>query len=276
MVGVIGDPVSHSRSPAMHNAAFEALEMDWVYVPFHVRASDLRSAVAGFQALGIRGVNATIPHKTALLSLVTELSPEAEFIGAVNTLVFESAGKIYGDNTDARGFVAAMDEAGIERPCEQKVVVLGAGGAARAIVAALVNVGVREIVIVNRTASKAESFAEEIAVRTTVKAIGIPLVEEALRIACRDAALLVNATAGGMDGVDPLLFCADGMLPPMVVYDIVYTPPETPLLKVAAANGCRTLNGLGMLVHQGALAFEQWTGIRPPVNVMTDALVASL
>jgi shikimate dehydrogenase len=276
VVGVIGDPIVHTRSPAMHNAAFGALGMDWVYVPFHVHSSYLAQAIAGFQALGVRGINATIPHKEALVSLMTTLSPEAEFIGAVNTVLFEPDGRIFGDNTDAYGFVAAMEEAGIEPPHGGRAVILGAGGAARAVIAALVKIGVAEVVIANRTYTKAERLAAEVSRRTAIPAIGIPLDAEAMAIYLKDCPLLVNTTSGGMDGKDPLNLNGDLFGPQCVVYDIIYTPPQTPLLKAAAAKGCRVLNGLGMLVHQGARAFQRWTGVVPPVEVMRTALLASL
>lgn len=276
IVGVIGDPVAHTRSPVMHNAAFAALGMDWVYVPFRVRSVDLRDAIRGFRAIGVRGVNATIPHKEPLVALVDALSPEAEFIGAVNTLVFGRDGSIYGDNTDAKGFLASIEEEKIPLPRNERVVVLGAGGAARAVIAALVGVGVGEIVIANRTLSRAERLAEEVTARTRVKSWAVPLVDEVLSSLLRSSALLVNTTSAGMDGKEPLTLPADLLYPPLTVYDVIYTPPETPLLKAAAANGCRVLNGVGMLVHQGALTFERWTGISPPIEVMREALTASL
>jgi shikimate dehydrogenase len=276
IVGVIGDPITHTRSPAMHNAAFTALGMDWVYVPFHVRAADLGDAVRGFRATGIRGINATIPHKEPLVSLVDSLSAEAEFIGAVNTLVFERDGSIHGDNTDARGFLASLFEGGMPAPRNERVVVLGAGGAARAVVAALVDAGVKEIVIANRTPARAERLAEEISARTRVHSRVVPLADDALMRVLRESALLVNTTSAGMVGKEPLTLRGDLLYPPLAVCDVVYTPPETPLLKAAAANGCRVLNGVGMLMHQGAIAFERWTGVAPPVEVMRTALRASL
>ncbi|MEO2006031.1 MAG: shikimate dehydrogenase, partial [Candidatus Poribacteria bacterium] len=133
IAGVIGDPISHTRSPAMHNAAFAAVGLDWVYLPFHVTVQNLKGAVEGFRATGVRGINATVPHKPALLELVDYMSDEASFIGAINTLIFEPDGRVRGDNTDARGFLAAMRDHQVVVPRGQKVVVLGAGGAARAV-----------------------------------------------------------------------------------------------------------------------------------------------
>jgi len=275
IVGVIGDPISHSRSPAMHNAAFERLGMDWVYVPFRVKPPDLDEAIRGLKAAGVRGINATIPHKERLVGHVDTLSPEAELIGAVNTLVFDEDG-IHGENTDARGFLAAMTEAGFDMPVGRRVVILGAGGAARAVAAAFVGIGVSEIVIANRTPEKAQRLAEDLTRRTSIDALGVALMSDALAPLMREAHLLVNTTSGGMAGNSPLAFDPGLLRAPLSVYDIIYTPPETPLLRSAAENGCRVLNGIGMLVHQGAIAFELWTGTAPPVDVMRKALLASL
>lgn len=276
VAGVIGDPISHTRSPAMHNAAFAAVGLDWVYVPFHVTAENLEAAVAGFRATGVRGINATVPHKPALLELVDCASDEASFIGAINTLIFEPDGRVRGDNTDARGFLAAMQDHDVTIPSGEKVVVLGAGGAARAVVAALGGAGASEIVVVNRTESRARDLAARASRRMGVAARGCSLTSAALREALSGAAMLVNTTSGGMHGSTPLTVNPDLLRPPLVVYDIVYSPPETDLLRAASANGCDVLNGLSMLVHQAAIAFECWTGVPAPVEVMRDALVASL
>jgi shikimate dehydrogenase len=276
IVGVVGDPIAHTRSPAMHNAAFRTLGLDWVYVPFHVRPADLAAAVVGLRALGLRGVNATVPHKEALVRIADTLTPAAEFVGAVNTLTFDPDGAVEGDNTDAYGFVAAMQEAGLGVPRGERVVVVGAGGAARAVLAALAAEGVRDFVIVNRTPERALRLAEEVEQRTGGRAAGLPLTEDALRHALAGAALLVNTTSGGMVGKSPLDLKGSLLSPPLIVYDIVYAPPATPLLQAATARGCRTLNGVGMLVHQGARAFERWTGVAAPVEVMRNALLESL
>ncbi|MDA1191232.1 MAG: shikimate dehydrogenase [Candidatus Poribacteria bacterium] len=276
VVGVIGDPISHTRSPAMHNAAIRSLGLNWVYVPFHVTPENLPSAVAGFRASGVRGINATIPHKEALIPLVDKMSPEAEFVGAINTLVFEEDGRIYGDNTDARGFLRAMEEVGFPSPKGSKVVVMGAGGASRAVVAALARAGASEIVVANRTASKAHRLADELSDRMGVTACGCGLDSAGLLKAAEGSALLVNTTSAGMHTHDALSLPDELFAPTMRVYDIIYAPPETPLLRQAANRGCQTLNGLGMLVHQGAIALELWSGKTAPVEVMRDALIESL
>ena len=273
IVGVIGDPVEHSRSPQMHNAAFAKAGLDYVYVPFHVRPDDLADAIAGFKAINVVGINVTLPHKQAVIRSVTSISREAELIGAVNTLTFVE-GNIYGDNTDAPGVLKALEEDGnmSGSPVGENVVVLGAGGAARAVVVALALRGVASITIANRTVEKAVSLAEEMDRKTGVSMQGMGLTDERLPLAVRESKLLVNTATTSMDVTQPLLISADWLQPNTIVYDIVYTPPVTPLMQAATERGCQTLGGIGMLVHQGAIAFEKWTGVTPCTQTMRQAL----
>ena len=273
IVGVIGDPVEHSRSPQMHNAAFAKAGLDYVYVPFHVRPDDLADAIAGFKAINVVGINVTLPHKQAVIPSLTSISREAELIGAVNTLTFVE-GNIYGDNTDAPGVLKALEEDGSMSgaPVGESVVVLGAGGAARAVVVALALRGVASITIANRTVEKAVSLAEEMDRKTGVSMQGIGLSDERLPLAVRESNLLVNTATTSMDVTQPLLISADWLQPDTIVYDIVYTPPVTPLMQAATERGCQTLGGIGMLVHQGAIAFEKWTGVTPCTETMRQAL----
>ena len=273
IVGVIGDPVEHSRSPQMHNAAFAKAGLDYVYVPFHVRPDDLADAIAGFKAINVVGINVTLPHKQAVIRSVTSISREAELIGAVNTLTFVE-GNIYGDNTDAPGVLKALEEDGnmSGSPVGENVIVLGAGGAARAVVVALALRGVASITIANRTVEKAVSLAEEMDRKTGVSMQGIGLTDERLPLAVRESKLLVNTATTSMDVTQPLLISADWLQPNTTVYDIVYTPPVTPLMQAATERGCQTLGGIGMLVHQGAIAFEKWTGVTPCTETMRQAL----
>ena len=291
IVGVIGDPIEHSCSPQMHNAAFEQLSMDYVYVAFHVKAEDLKSAVDGFKALNIVGINATIPHKQSLIPLIDKLSREAELIGAVNTLVFKE-GRIEGHNTDARGFIAAMKEEGVDVLRGKSVVVLGAGGAARAVVVSLALEDVKKIYIANRTAFRAIQLASDISQKTGTEIHGMGLDEKELPEAISESSLLVNTASSSMNLEHPLLIDEDwlavhevGGTEPrryrsehsqLVVYDIIYNPPETRLMKVAKEKGLKTIGGIGMLVHQGAIAFELWTGQYPPVDTMRRALMNAL
>ena len=271
IVGVIGDPVKHSRSPQMHNAAFAILGLDYVYVPFHVRSDDVHAAIKGFKAINVRGINVTIPHKQRVIPFIDEISREADLIGAVNTLIFEE-GKISGDNTDASGFLKAMQETGVDVPQGGSAVVIGAGGSARAVVVALSLAGLGHIVIANRTVSKALALAADFSEKTGVSICGVGLDDGKLPNAVATSQLIVNTASASMDVSHPLLIRPDWLAPESIVYDIVYTPPETCLLRAAAEKGCRTVGGLGMLVHQGAIAFEKWTHAKPPVETMRQAL----
>ena len=275
IVGVIGDPIEHSRSPQMHNAAFAKAGLDYVYVPFHVRPNDLAAAIAGFKAINIVGINVTLPHKQAVISHLTSISREAELIGAVNTLTFTDEG-IHGDNTDAPGVLRALEEnENMSVPVGENVVVLGAGGAARAVVVALALAGVASMTIANRTVERAVALAEEMGQKTGISMQGLGLADAQLPVAVRESMLLINTATVSMDATHPLLISADWLQPHTIVYDIVYTPPVTPLMRAAAARGCETLGGIGMLVHQGAIAFEKWTGIAPCTETMREALSLS-
>ena len=275
IVGVIGDPVQHSRSPQMHNAAIVERKLDYVYVPFHVRSGELREAIEGFKALNVLGVNVTIPHKQTVMPILDDVSHEATLIGAANTLIF-CDGRVSGDNTDAQGFLRAMTEEGIDIPVGGSAVVLGAGGAARAVVVALALSGLDLITIANRTEWKAIQFEKDLATISETEISAVDLASNQLNLAIRSADLLVNTTSVGMQETDQLLIDPDSLNPGTIVYEIVYTPPETPLLRVAREKGCQTIGGIGMLVHQGAIAFEKWIGIVPNVETMRIALKQAL
>lgn len=271
IVGIIGDPIKHSRSPLIHNAAIAALGLDYVYVPFHVQSDSLDAAIEGFKATNVDGINVTIPHKQNVMSYLDEISREATLIGAVNTLIFKD-GAIIGENTDAPGFLQAMQEDGLDVPQGGSAVVIGAGGSARAIVVALALAGVRTICITNRTVSRAVALATDLSEKTGISIYGIGLDDSKLPHAVRTSQLIVNTASTSMDVSHPLLIDPEWLEPQSVVYDIVYTPPETRLLQAAAQKDCHTVGGLGMLVHQGAIAFEKWTGVNPPVEIMRQAL----
>ena len=268
VLGVIGHPVAHSASPAMHNAALAATGLDYVYAAFPVPPEGAAHVGAAMRHLGIRGLNVTVPHKHAVLSCLDEVAPEARSIGAVNTIDHRD-GRLVGHNTDAFGVLASLREGGLERLPPQ-VALLGAGGAARAVLHALLSrEEVEEVMLLNRTAARAESLAEAMDGGGRVRVA--PLAESG---GAREAGLVINATSIGMEpeaGVSPL---GDGSVlhDGMVVLDIVYKPLRTRLLEQALAAGARALDGLGMLVHQGARSFEIWTGVRPPVDVMRRAI----
>ena len=271
IVGVIGDPVEHSRSPQMHNAAFAELGLDYVYVPFHIRPDELHAAIEGFKAINVVGINITIPHKQAVIPFVDEISREAELIGAVNTLIFNQ-GKIAGDNTDAPGFLQAMQETGLDIPKGESAVVIGAGGSARAIVVALALAGLQSITIANRTVSKAIALASDLSEKTGVPMEGMGLDNPRLPDAVAISTLVVNTASASMDTSHPPLIQTEWLNPQSIVYDIIYTPPKTRLMTAAAERGCHVIGGLGMLVHQGAIAFEKWTKVVPPIKIMRQAL----
>jgi len=274
LCGIIGDPIEHSMSPAMHNAALEKLGIDYLYLPFRVKELDLGKAIDGMRALNIRGLNVTIPHKVAVMQYLDELDPLAEKIGAVNTIVNDD-GFLKGYNTDAAGFLQALLERGIE-PKGKNVVILGAGGAARAISFILAERD-SNLVMLNRTLNKAKDCAERIA-GSFHKEVGIlELNMDNLTSALSRADILINTTSVGMSpdtGETPIP--AELLSPTLTVYDIVYNPIKTRLLREAEEVGAKTVDGVDMLVWQGALAFEKWTGLKAPVEVMRKVLIDKL
>jgi shikimate dehydrogenase len=273
---LIGDPVEHTMSPPMHNAAFRQLGLDYIYVPFRVKPEDLAAVVAGFKALNVRGFNVTIPHKVTVTSLLDTLDPLAEKIGAVNTVVNDN-GKLTGYNTDATGFLQALLQQGME-PDGKNVVILGAGGASRAISYILAENGAG-LTILNRLQELdwAVDLAHRISEDFGKEVRALELTRENLTNVLAGAAILINATSVGMtpdEGASPVP--ADLLRPELVVFDIVYNPIRTRLLKEAEAAGCRTAGGIDMLAWQGALAFEKWTGQQAPLDLMRREVVKAM
>jgi len=266
--GVIGDPIEHTMSPVMHNAAFRELGLDYVYVAFRVKSEELPRAIEGMRALGIRGLNVTIPHKVAVIPFLDELDSLARKIGAVNTIA-NDAGFLKGYNTDASGFLRALLDKGIE-PKGKNIAILGAGGAARAISFILAESGAN-LVILNRRQELdwAEELAHQISNTFEKEVKALELREENLKTALDKADIMVNATSVGMSPhIDESPVPARLLRPGMVVFDIVYNPLKTWLATEAAQAGAETVMGLDMLVWQGALSFEMWTGKKAPVNLM--------
>jgi shikimate dehydrogenase len=261
LAGVMGWPVAHSLSPRLHGHWLHRYEIDGAYVPLPVVPERLEQALGALPALGFAGANLTIPHKEAAVSLVDRLSPAAERVGAVNTVVVEPDGALSGDNTDGFGFLAALSESEVGwRAAAGPAVVLGAGGAARAIAVALLDAGTPEVRVVNRTPERARDLAAE---------LGGPVhaVEWAGRAAAlADAALLVNTTSLGMHGQPPLDLALGALPPTALVTDVVYTPLITPLLALARARGNPVVDGLGMLLHQARPGFRAWFGVEPVVD----------
>ena len=263
LAGVLGWPVAHSRSPLLHNFWLEKYGIDGAYVPLPARPEDLARAVAGLRAAGLAGANVTIPHKEAALALCDTLDDAARRAGAVNTLVF-SRGKIHGSNTDGAGFLANLAAHGVA--ADGPALLLGAGGAARAIAGALMARGAR-VTVANRSPDRAE------ALRSTLPGLAT-VAWEAREPALADHALLVNTTSLGMEGQPALPLDLSRAAPWLAVADIVYVPLTTPLLAQAAARGLRTVPGLGMLLHQAVPGFSAWFGIVPAVDDETVALVS--
>ncbi len=262
VAGIMGWPVAHSRSPRLHGFWLDAYAIDATYVPFAVRPEDLETALRALSKLGFAGCNLTIPHKEAALLVMDEVDPVARRIGAVNTVVVDTDGRLLGSNTDAFGFAAALREDAPDwRLDAGPAVVLGAGGAARAIVATLLEAGTPEIRIVNRTEARAERLGREFDAKRC-RAIPLETASEALS----EATLLVNTTSLGMEGQPPLRLPLDQLPTEAVVNDIVYTPLETKLLAAARARGNRVVDGLGMLLHQARPGFEAWFGTKPEVT----------
>lgn len=273
--GVFGDPIAHSLSPTMHNSAFSALGMDCIYHAFKVRPDKLEKAILGAEAMGFGGLNLTVPLKEVAVKLdCIKLDPLAERIGAVNTIIFGETGEIKGYNTDGLGAKQALREAAVEIR-GSKIVVAGAGGAARAIAFQLAADGA-EIIVINRTEGRAIELAQDIsaaALPGKVEGRGL----SGLKTLLQDADVLINTTTLGMHpNADTAIATAEELHSGLTVFDIVYNPLETRLLKEAKASGAKPVSGVSMLVYQGAEAFRLWTGIEPPVELMKKNVLEAL
>lgn len=268
LAGVIGNPVAHSRSPRLHRHWLARYGIAGDYVPLHVHEQDLALVLRALPKMGFVGVNITIPHKVAVMELADQVSDRAILIGAANMLIFRADGRIFADNTDGFGFLANLRQGA---PSWQAgagpAAVLGAGGAARAVIEALLDAGVPRIMIANRTRTKAEILRRDFGTRLEV----VDWVQAGNMI--EEASLVVNTTSLGMTGQAELRLPLDGLHPGQVVTDLVYTPLRTRLLAAAEAAGCVTVDGLGMLLHQAVPAFERWFGRRPEVDAALRAAV---
>ncbi|TJY43489.1 shikimate dehydrogenase [Cohnella pontilimi] len=273
LYGVIGDPVRHSKSPTMLNRAFRESGVNGIYAAFHVKPEQLQEAIAGIRALGFRGLNVTIPHKVDVMACLDEIDEAARSIGAVNTIVHDN-GRLIGRNTDGIGYVRSLKEEAEPDLAGKKIVVLGAGGAARGIVWALNREEPSAIWLANRTWDKAKELAGSFDGGPASRVSALPW--EQVRDACAEADIVVNTTSVGMSPhiadtpIDP-----SWLKPGAVASDLIYNPLTTAFLRQAQERGCRIHGGLGMFVYQGAYAFEYWTGLPAPVAAMREEVLTS-
>ena len=268
IVGLIGHPVEHSFSPPMHNAAFQSLGMDYTYVAFDVNPNDLSSAIEGARSLNIKGFNVTIPHKIEVMQYLNELDEVAELIGAVNTIDFKN---LKGYNTDGIGAIKAIEE--VTKVKDKDVIVAGAGGASRAISFYLARFGASSITILNRNVERAQSLAGDVLASDLIGDVNADSISEIDNL-LGDADILVDTTPLGMDPHidDKPIATADNMHEDLVVFDAVYNPNETVLLKEAIKAKAKPVYGIKMLLYQGAESFKIWTGQDAPIDVMEKAL----
>jgi len=269
LAGVMGWPIQHSQSPRLHGYWLDRYEIDGAYVPLSVHPENFETAFRALPTLGFAGVNITVPHKELALKLVERVDPTAQRIGAVNTVVITDDGDLMGYNTDAIGFIENLRQGyPTFKPDVGPAVVLGAGGAARAVICGLLDAGVVDLKLVNRTRERAETLAESLAgfqagpLPSAITVFDFSEIDEALD----GAHLLVNTTSLGMDGKPPLDICLDALPKAALVNDIVYAPLQTDLLKSARERGNPTVDGLGMLLHQACAGFEKWFGVLPDVT----------
>ncbi len=272
--GIIGDPIEHTMSPAMHNAAFQRLELDYWYLPFRVKKEGLGKAIDGMRALDIRGLNVTIPHKVTVIPLLDKVEPLANKIGAVNTIVNDD-GVLTGYNTDATGFLEALLAQGVA-PAGSRLVILGAGGASRAVTFVLAERGAN-LIILNRSLARAQELVQRVSSVAKNSIEALALNPENLAAVLEKTDVLINTTSVGMNpDIDETPVPAKLLKPSLVVFDIVYNPPKTRLLRDAESAGAKVIGGLDMLVWQGALAFKLWTGKEAPVKLMKREVMKAL
>lgn len=276
-VGLIGDPVSHSVSPQMHNAAFKKLDLDYCYIAMQVDKNDLKKALDGIRAENFAGVNVTVPHKEAVIPLLDEVTKLPRLIGAVNTIKNEG-GKLIGYNTDGAGFIESLKEDAKVDPKGKKVVLIGAGGGAKAVAIMLAESGTKSLSITDIAADKASALSSYVKSHFEIEADFVPHESKDLRSKIQKCDILINATPVGMHpNEDKCPLSEDTEIPKgILVCDLIYNPPETKFLKKAKGSGAKILNGIGMLVRQGALAFEIFTEKEAPVEVMRSAVLKSL
>lgn len=273
LTGLLGYPIKHSRSPHMHNSAFGKLGLDYAYLAFDIKEGFLEEGLNSMKTLNAKGFNITMPHKEKVIDYLDEISDDAKIIGSVNTVLNDN-GKWIGYNTDGRGLVKALEAAHVEF-MGKKIVMIGAGGAGKAIAVQLAFEGAKEVVIMNRTLSNAEKVMKKINENIhTSKARALPLDESVLKKELKDATIFINCTPIGMkDTMDQSLIIDKNTLhKDLFVVDIIYDPLKTKLLSMAEEVGCKTMNGIGMMIYQGALAFKIWTNADMPIDYIDEVL----
>jgi shikimate dehydrogenase len=271
LVGCFGDPVAENPTGVMQEAAFNAMGLNWRYLTIEVKREGLADAMRGIRAMGFQGINLTIPHKVAVMELLDDVAPDARMIGAVNT-VRREGNRLIGENTDGKGFLRGIREDGGIDPKGKRVVILGAGGAARAISVELALAGAAELVIYNRSPERGQSMVSDLKSRAKANT-RFEQWSKTVHVT-QEVDILVNATSIGLFpdvGAMPDV-SLDGARPDLMVCDVIPNPPETRLVQAARARGLKVLTGLPMLVYQGAIGFEMWTGQKPPEQVMKEAL----
>lgn len=267
--GIIGYPVKHSKSPQFQTAAFLSLKINGIYLPFEVKPEDLRNAVSGIKALSIKGVNVTVPHKEEIVKYLDEISQEVQYIGASNTIK-NIDGYLIGYNTDAYGFIEGLKEI-LPEPHKKNFLIIGAGGASRAVLYGLINEGVQNIIVANRTVERVYNIIEDFKtlnrfIDQIIQPVRLDQIEENLN----NVDVIVNTTSVGLKDEDPPLFDYSKIKKDHIVVDIIYK--KTKLLKEAEKKGCLYQDGLPMLLYQGAKAFEIWTERKAPIGVMREVL----
>ncbi|MBA7509720.1 Shikimate dehydrogenase (NADP(+)) [subsurface metagenome] len=275
IVRLIGYPVEHSKSPLMHNAAFQSLGLDFVYLLFSVKPSHLKEAIMGLKASNVVGANVTIPYKEEVMKYLDEITPEAKFIGAVNT-IHNREGKLIGYNTDGQGFITSLLTDGKVKLEGQKVFLIGAGGAGKAVAVKLAERGVERLVITDKIVKRTETLVGKL--RENIPDCPVYALfpdDKEFAKTLLGSTLLVNATSMGMKKGDPCVVDPGYLHKDLFIYDVVYNR-ETPLIEAAKKRGLKALGGIGMLIHQGAASFEIWTGQKAPIEVMRNKILEEL
>ncbi len=278
LVGLIGHPIKHTYSPFIHNVAFELTGLDYIYLPFNVLPVNLKSAIKGLVALGYKGFNVTIPHKVKVKEFMSKVSEEASLVGAINTVLIEE-GKLYGYNTDVAGVLESLYSFRKEIS-DNECVIIGAGGAARAVIYTLIkHFRPSKIHLLNRTEQRAETLRQFFKTKMKFDSFSVhELVPPDVKELIKNSSLIVNATSVGMypDEDDSVLPQKDMFSKDQIVFDLVYNPAQTKLLRIAQSSGAKTVDGIKMLVNQAAKSFEIWTGEKMPVEQVEKALILKL